>query len=75
MSDSMARLRETDGFSGRGDEFYAALLEAHHGLSAAESAALNSRLILLLANCIGDVDVIRQALSASRASLSSRGTS
>jgi hypothetical protein len=75
MSDSMARLRETDGFSGRGDEFYAALLEAHQGLTAAESAALNSRLILLLANCIGDVDVLRLALNTSRASLSSRGTS
>ena len=75
MSDSMARLRETDGFGGRGDEFYEALLEAHAGLTAAESAALNSRLILLLANCIGDVDVLRLALSTSRASLSSRGTS
>jgi hypothetical protein len=75
MSDSMARLHETDGFSGRGDEFYAALLEAHQGLTAAESAALNSRLILLLANCIGDVDVLRLALNTSRASLSSRGTS
>lgn len=75
MSDSMARLCETDGFSGRGDEFYAALLEAHQGLTAAESASLNSRLILLLANCIGDVDVLRLALNTSRASLSSRGTS
>lgn len=69
MSDSTAGLRLVDGFAGRGDDFYAALLEAHEGLSGAESAALNSRLILLLANHIGDVDVIRQALRAARASL------
>jgi hypothetical protein len=69
MSDSKAQLRRADGFAGRGDDFYAALLEAHEGLSAAESAALNSRLILLLANHIGDLDVIRQALHAARVSL------
>lgn len=69
MSDPNVELRRTDGFAGRGDDFYAALLEAHEGLSAAESTALNSRLILLLANHIGDVDVIRQALRAARASI------
>ena len=69
MNDSTAGLRTADGFAGRGDDFYEALLEAHRGLSGAESAALSSRLILLLANHIGDVDVIRQALRAARASL------
>ncbi|HEY0939793.1 MAG TPA: DUF2783 domain-containing protein [Steroidobacter sp.] len=69
MSDPTVTLRRTDGFAGRGDEFYAALLEAHEGLSDADSAALNSRLILLLANHIGDVDVIREALHAARASV------
>lgn len=69
MSEPKVELRRTDGFAGRGDDFYAALLEAHEGLSDAESAALNSRLILLLANHIGDVDVIRQALHAARASI------
>lgn len=69
MSDPTACWRSATGFAGRGDDLYEALLEAHEGLSAADSAALNSRLILLLANHIGDVDVIRQALSAARASL------
>ena len=69
MSGSTDRLRLADGFAGRGDDFYEALLEAHEGLSGTQSAALNSRLILLLANHIGDVDVIRQALRAARASL------
>ncbi len=36
------------------DDFYAALLATHDGLSCAESEALNARLILILANHIGD---------------------
>ncbi len=42
------------------DGFYAELLAVHEGLDAAQSASLNARLILLLANHIGD----RAALSA-----------
>ncbi len=46
------------------DEFYEALIEAHGGLTEAESHQANARLILLLANHIGDMAVLRQALSA-----------
>jgi anthranilate phosphoribosyltransferase len=49
-----------------GDDFYEALLDAHQGLSDAESAALNARLILVLANHIGDVSVLLEALEAAR---------
>lgn len=49
------------------DDFYEALLAAHHGLSEAESHAFNARLILLLANHIGDLDVLRAALTAAGA--------
>ena len=49
-----------------GDDFYEALLDAHQGLSEADSAALNARLILVLANHIGDVSVLQQALEAAR---------
>lgn len=45
-----------------GDGFYAAFLEAHEGLSDAESAALNARLILILANHIGDQATLEQAI-------------
>ncbi len=48
------------------DGFYADLIAAHEGLSDDESAAFNARLILLLANHIGDRDVLRQALNASK---------
>ena len=45
------------------DRFYAALIEAHDGLSKAESDAFNARLILLLANHVGDLDTLLQALA------------
>lgn len=49
-----------------GDEFYEQLIEAHNGLTDEQSEALNARLILLLANHIGDLKVLREALSAAR---------
>jgi hypothetical protein len=49
-----------------GDELYEALLDAHRGLTLAQSHALNARLILLLANHVGDLDVLRDALWRAR---------
>ncbi|MEM8654430.1 MAG: DUF2783 domain-containing protein [Pseudomonadota bacterium] len=46
------------------DGFYDELLAAHEGLSKDESDALNARLILVLANHVGDRDVLRAALEA-----------
>lgn len=51
----------------RSDDFYAALLEAHEGLSEAQTHALNARLVLVLANHIGSHAVLVEALSAARA--------
>ncbi|MEO8545197.1 MAG: DUF2783 domain-containing protein [Burkholderiaceae bacterium] len=48
------------------DGFYEQLLDAHQGLSAQQSELLNARLILLLANQIGDARVLQQCLSAAR---------
>ncbi|MEO0912884.1 MAG: DUF2783 domain-containing protein [Pseudomonadota bacterium] len=48
------------------DGFYEELLSAHDGLSDAESAALNARLILILANHIGDRSVLTEALAAAK---------
>ena len=55
------------------DGFYAELIGAHEGLSDDESAAFNARLILILANHIGDREVLRQALSASAAAAPKAG--
>ena len=49
------------------DAFYAALIAAHDGLDEAASHALNARLVLLLANHIGSLEVLREALVAARA--------
>jgi hypothetical protein len=49
-----------------GDDFYEALLEAHAGLGDEESQLLNCRLVLLLANHIGDIAVLRQAMALAR---------
>lgn len=49
----------------RPDDFYAALLAAHEGLSKPESDALNARLVLVLANHVGDMAVLEEALKAS----------
>ena len=49
-----------------GDDFYEALIEAHNGLTDDESLAVNARLVLLLANHIGDISVLREALAVAR---------
>ncbi len=48
------------------DGFYERLLDAHQGLSPAQSEALNARLILLLANQIGDAEVLADCIDAAR---------
>lgn len=50
------------------DSFYDELLEVHQGLTKEASDALNARLILVLANHIGDRDVLRAALAAAKRS-------
>jgi hypothetical protein len=51
------------------DAFYAALIDAHRGLSDEQSTALNARLVLLLANHIGEAAVLRDALEKARQSV------
>jgi 3-(3-hydroxy-phenyl)propionate hydroxylase len=49
------------------DDFYEDLLGLHRDLTDAQSALVNAKLILLLANHVGDRDVLRQAMAAARA--------
>ncbi len=49
------------------DGFYEAWLGAHEGLSDAESADLDARLVLLLANQVGDDGVLRECIAAAKA--------
>lgn len=45
-----------------GDEFYAALMGAHEGLSDDQSNRLNARLVLIMANTIGNTDTLKSIL-------------
>ena len=49
------------------DDFYERLIAAHRGLDEAQSAMVNAKLVLLLANHVGDADVLRAAMAAARA--------
>lgn len=48
------------------DEFYHDLIDLHRDLSAQQSALVNAKLILLLANHIGDLAILRDAMRAAR---------
>jgi hypothetical protein len=50
------------------DAAYRALIEAHRGLSDEASADLDARLVLILANHIGDDAVLAEAIALARAS-------
>lgn len=56
----------TDRLLTHADDIYAALMESHSGLDADASAALNARLVLLLANLVGDPAAILAAISVAR---------
>lgn len=61
----MSKLTLTPNIDGA-DDFYAELLEIHEGLSKDQSDALNARLVLTLANHIGDREVLAEALRVAR---------
>ena len=49
-----------------GDDFYEALIDTHRDLSDEQSQLLNAKLILLLANQVGDITVLKQAMATAR---------
>lgn len=48
------------------DDFYQELIDLHRDLSDEQSALVNAKLVLLLANHIGDMTVLREAMAAAR---------
>ena len=48
------------------DDAFRAVVEAHRGLSEAESADLDAALVLILANHIGDIEVLREAITLAK---------
>jgi hypothetical protein len=55
------------------DDFYEALVQLHRELTPEQSRLVNAKLILLLANHIGDAAVLRQAMDIARAGISPAG--
>jgi hypothetical protein len=49
-----------------GDDFYEALIDTHRDLSDEQSAMVNAKLVLLLANHVGDISVLREAMQIAR---------
>ena len=48
------------------DEFYEALIDVHRDLTLEQSHQVNAKLILLLANHIGDLDVLKDAMQRAK---------
>lgn len=51
------------------DTAYRLVVEAHRGLSDEDSASLDTALVLILANHIGDADVLRAAIALAKRQL------
>lgn len=62
-----------DKLGTQGDTVYAALMQAHEGLTEAESHALNARLILMMMNEIGDAERLASLFEAARSFEGSEG--
>ena len=48
------------------DAFYECLLDVHQGLSREQSELLNARLILILANQLGDASLLQACVAAAK---------
>lgn len=72
MADSHAAPLITDPNIDRPDDFYQALIDAHRDLSDTDSLRLNSRLILILANQVGNTDRLLEAITLARSTLEVR---
>lgn len=50
----------------RPDDAFRAIVEAHRGLTGAQSADFDAALVLILANHIGDIDVLHEAIGLAK---------
>jgi hypothetical protein len=50
----------------RPDDAFRAIVEAHRGLNDEQSADLDAALVLILANHIGDIEVLREAIALAK---------
>ncbi len=55
------------------DAAYRLIVEAHRGLGDAQSADLDAALVLVLANHIGDLDVLQEAIALAKRRVIEKG--
>ncbi len=55
------------------DDAFRAIVEAHRGLSDEQSADFDAALVLILANHIGDLDVLREAITLAKRRMNDGG--
>jgi hypothetical protein len=55
------------------DDAFRMIVEAHRGLNEAQSADLDATLMLILANHVGDLEVLREAIELARQTLADAG--
>jgi hypothetical protein len=72
MSFAMQQTLSTASNFSNPDAAYRMIVEAHRGLSDEDSAALDAALVLLLANHIGDLNVLKEALEQAAQTLSTK---
>ncbi|WP_024511747.1 DUF2783 domain-containing protein [Bradyrhizobium sp. ARR65] len=58
-------LSTTSNFA-KPDDAFRAIVEAHRGLSDGQSADFDAALVLILANHIGDIDILREAIALAK---------
>ena len=66
----MAHLN-TEPNLGAPDDFYERLIDMHRDLTDEQSQRVNAKLILVLANHIGDAEVLGEAMNAARGGVTS----
>jgi hypothetical protein len=57
------------------DDAFRLIVEAHRGLSDEQSASLDAALVLILANHIGDIEVLRDAVTQGKRRLAENSSS
>jgi hypothetical protein len=62
----MSEVPHQDNLGAERDDFYNALMDIHQGLNEAQSHALNARLVLLLANEIGDLNRLKTVFETAK---------
>jgi hypothetical protein len=65
----MSKRLRTENHLTQPDDVYSLLVEAHRDLSPEQSRVLNAKLILLLANHIGDAALLAEAIAVAEARL------